>query len=69
MSEKELLYYIKEMIEDSRDRLTSIEAKLDGHVDRLARLEEQHKSSKGAITTILSLIVTAIGWLVYKAKF
>jgi hypothetical protein len=57
------------MIEDSRERLTSIEAKLDGHVDRLARLEEQHKSAKGAISVILSLIVTALGWVVYKAKF
>jgi hypothetical protein len=69
MSENEILLYLKEMLEDSRERLTRIEGKLDSHSERIARLEEQHKSSRGAIATIISLIITALGWIAYKAKF
>jgi hypothetical protein len=60
---------MEEILARIEKHLERIDAKLDNHIDRLARLEEQHKNSKGTISIILSLIVTALGWVVYKARF
>lgn len=69
MTEKEILYHIKELLEDSRERLTRIEDKLGGHAEKIARVEEQQKGAKGAITILFSLFTSALGWAIYKARF
>lgn len=66
--DKEILGYLRESIDKINIKLDNIDKKLEGHVDKLARLEERQNSTKGALTIVISFIITAIGWLIYKAK-
>ena len=43
-----------------------VEDKLDNHLERIAKVEEYGKSTRGALTIIFSVFLTLLGWAVYK---
>ena len=47
-------------------KLESIDEKLSIHLERIAILEEKQSTDRGAIALIMSGIMSAAGWLLYK---
>ena len=51
-------------LEGVKQQLDRIEGKLDSHLERITRVEEQTKGNRGAITLMFSTILVVIGWLI-----
>ena len=48
-------------------KIDKIHDKLDNHLERIAKVEEHSKATRGSVVILFSVFMTILGWVVYKA--
>lgn len=58
-----------EQLNRIESKIEKLDEKLTVHLERIAVNEEYSRTNRGAIAIIFSVIMTILGWIIFKLKF